>query len=363
MRWSHVVALLACYATVIACSRAGEQGSSSAGGKGGAASGATSGVRISGNRILKDDKPIQLRGVNRSGTEYACIQGHGFFDGPADEASIAAIVAWRANAVRVPMNEDCWLAINGAPAQYSGALYQQAIAEYVNLLEQHGIIPILELHWTAAGSGQATGQQPMPDRDHAPTFWAEVAAAFKNDAYVVFEPFNEPYPDDNQDTDAAWACWRDGGSCPGFGYQAAGMQELVTAIRGAGARNPILLGGVQYANSLSRWLEHAPHDPEDQLGAAAHVYNFNTCNDTGCLDQSAAPLAQRVPVVATEIGEDDCGGGFVAGLMPWFDSHGVSYLGWTWDTWGECLALIKDYDGSPNGAYGQAYRDHLLSFP
>src|SRR5262249_3987150 len=154
-----------------------------------------------------------------------------------------------------PMNEDCWLGINGAPAQYSGMLYQQAIAGYVSLLEQHGMVPILELHWSAAGNTKATGQQPMPDQDHSVTFWAEVAAAFKNDVYVVFEPFNEPYPDNNQDTAAAWTCWRDGGTCPGFAYKAAGMQQLVTAIRGAGAKNAILVGGVQYSNSLSEWLK------------------------------------------------------------------------------------------------------------
>src|SRR2546427_6019816 len=33
-------------------------------------------------------RPIRLRGVNRSGTEYACAQGWGMFDGPSDSASV-----------------------------------------------------------------------------------------------------------------------------------------------------------------------------------------------------------------------------------------------------------------------------------
>src|SRR5262245_43862403 len=198
VKWSRITASVGMTAMVVACSGPRDQGTASGGGGAVASSssgsgGAAVGVTISGNQILKDGKPIQLRGVNRSGTEYACIQNAGFFDGPSDDASVKAIAAWKANAVRIPMNEDCWLAINGAPAQYSGMLYRQAIAGYVNLLEQHGIVPILELHWSAAGSTKATGQQPMPDQDHSATFWAEVAAAFKNDAYVVFEPFNEPY--------------------------------------------------------------------------------------------------------------------------------------------------------------------------
>src|SRR2546422_3166294 len=51
----------------------------------------------------------RLRGVNRSGTEYACAQGWGMFDGPSDSASVQAIASWKANVVRVPLNETCWL--------------------------------------------------------------------------------------------------------------------------------------------------------------------------------------------------------------------------------------------------------------
>ena len=60
---------------------------------------------------------MQLRGVNRSGLEYACIQGWGFFDSPHPDtidiaAMIAAMRSWDIDVVRVPLNEDCWLGIN-----------------------------------------------------------------------------------------------------------------------------------------------------------------------------------------------------------------------------------------------------------
>ena len=120
---------------------------------------------------------MTFRGVNRSGTEYECIQGRGIFDGPNDAASIDAIAAWNANAVRIPLNEDCWLGINGVPASYAGAAYQQAISAYVQLLLSKGMTPILELHWSAPGGTPATGQSPMPDADHSPAFWVSVASA------------------------------------------------------------------------------------------------------------------------------------------------------------------------------------------
>jgi endoglucanase len=339
-----------------------EPSEASAPSEGGSAGGL--GLHASGNQIVDGNgKQVRLLGVNRSGSEYSCIQGNGFFDGPVDQASITSILSWKANAVRVPLNEDCWLAINGAPAAYSGSAYQQAIASYVDLLLSNGIYPILELHWTAPGTTQATQQVAMPDQDHSVTFWSEVAAKFGSNGNIVFEMFNEPFPDSNQDTTAAWTCWRDGGTCPGITYQAAGMQDLVSAVRTAGAKNLVLLGGVEYSNALSQWLAYEPTDPLGNLAAAWHIYDFNTCNTTACYDQYAGVVAQKVPIVATEIGEQDCAGGFITTLMGWLDTKQQNYLGWTWDAWSGCLVLITDYTGTPAGTYGQTYKAHLLATP
>ena len=82
-----------------------------------ATDGGAAGLHVEGNKLVDDGKPVRLLGVDRSGTEYACIQGNGFFDGQVDQAAVTAILGWHTNAVRVPLNEDCWLGINGAPAQ------------------------------------------------------------------------------------------------------------------------------------------------------------------------------------------------------------------------------------------------------
>src|SRR5690348_6925230 len=81
-------------------------------------------LSVQGNQLLAGGKPIQLRGVNRSGSEYACLHGWGIFDGRADPSSVHAIASWHTNVVRLPLNEDCWLDINSVPNQYSGANYQ-----------------------------------------------------------------------------------------------------------------------------------------------------------------------------------------------------------------------------------------------
>jgi endoglucanase len=323
------------------------------------------GLHVAGRWLVDGSgQSVQLRGVNRSGTEYACIQGQGIFDGPTDAAATAAIVAWRANVVRVPLNEDCWLGINGVPEQYAGANYQAAVGRYVDVLNGAGLFVILDLHWSAPGAEQASAQQPMPDRDHAVEFWRQVARTFKGNGRVLFDLFNEPHPNLAPDPSAAWTCWRDGGACPGVPYQAAGMQELVTAIRDEGANNVLLLGGLDHANDLALWLQYKPRDPAHNLAAAWHAYNFNDCSAKECYDLRVAPVARKVPVIAGEIGERGCVHAFIDALMPWLDDHGVGYLGWTWNTW-ECSdgpALIKDYAGTPT-EFGQGLKDHLAALP
>ena len=173
----------------------------------------------------------------------------------------------------------------------------------------------------------------MPDRDHAPDFWRSVATAFKDDPATLFDLFNEP---DLQGIRDPWACWRDGCTLHGApDWEAAGMQSLVDAVRGTGARTPLLVGGLAFANDLTGWAAHAPSDPARALVASFHVYNFNGCATAACWSREIAPLARSVPVVTGEIGEDDCAHAFVDRYMQWADDAGVSYLGWAWNTWGE----------------------------
>jgi hypothetical protein len=332
---------------------------------------ALSGLSVNGNRITDSGgHPLMLRGVNRSGTEYACIQGWGIFDGPSDTASVQAMASWRMNYVRVPLNEDCWLGINGVGTTYGGANYQNAIAAFVNLLNQNGIYAELSLIWGAPGTNQATYQPAAPDQDHSPAFWTSVATTFKSNPAVFFGVWGE--------TTVSWSCFLNG--CGGeatFGgstYQTAGSQELVDAIRATGATQPIAVPGINYANDLTKWLQYEPADSLHALVAEAHIYGNNSCgaqNNGACLTSTVAPLTLQVPVVFGETGEtyddSECTSANMQVVLPWADTHNVGYAAWTWDTWGTCSALVSAYDGTPNtttppaAAYGPYVHNHLLT--
>jgi hypothetical protein len=327
----------------------------------------TAALHISGNHFAgANGATLRLLGVNRAGTEFACAEGWGIFDGPSDAASVAAMAAWHINAVRVPLNEDCWLGINGVKQAYAGGAYRQAVEQYVALLHTSGLAVILDLHWAAPGTTLATRQLPMPDADHAPAFWASVARAFKGDDEVAFDLYNEPFvTTSNAATSDPWSCWlhgctMDAGDGVPTSWQAAGMQRLVNAVRGAGSTQPLLAGGLAWASDLSGWLRHRPSDPAHQIAASFHAYNFAGCNTSACWDSQLAPVAAKVPVVTGELGENDCAGSFVDTFSAWADAHGLSYLGWTWNTW-DCAsgpALIASYAGTAT-RFGAALQAHL----
>jgi hypothetical protein len=357
----------------LTCSPAG-----SGGGGGGGGGGSAPQLHVSGNKLVDaSGNTVVLHGMNRSGTEFACVQNAGIWSGPNDQASITAIKTWtHVNAVRVPLNEACWNGKSYVPSADAGANYINAVKAYVSLLNSNGIVAILDLHWTdgaytgpssACSDANATCQKPMPDASQAVPFWTSVANTFKGNNAVIFDLFNEPYPDIALGSETAgWQCLRSGGSScsSGFSYPVAGMQTLVNAVRSTGASNVIMVSGLTWTNDLTQWLAFEPADPDHNIAASWHSYNFNACVTQSCWTSQIAPVIAKVPLIAGEIGENDCAGSYIQPLTTWLNSQGTGYLAWTWDDWnvGCNPVLITDYTGTPT-AYGAAYKAVLQALP
>jgi endoglucanase len=131
--------------------------------------------------------------------------------------------------LQLPLNEDCWLAINMNNASLSGTAYQNAVSNYVNIVTGEGMAIVLALEFSAPGtsitaisqcrrprptSGERTGTTKatatsvMPDSDHSVTFWTQVATAFAGNDHVIFDLHGEPAPDSGQNSASAWSCWK-----------------------------------------------------------------------------------------------------------------------------------------------------------
>jgi hypothetical protein len=316
------------------------------------------------------------------------VEGDGVFDTPDGAAPSTAVVAamhrWRgANAVRIPLNEQCWLGLPSVPAKFAGPAYREAIRTFVTRLNAQGFAAILDLHRSAPADAVPSEQEQMPDRDHSIAFWTSVASAFRSGA-VVFDLFNEPFPYAEENTARAWACWRTGGCTltstnSGQPYVAAGMNELIAAIRATGSRTVVLAGGIHWAEGMTQWLDHRPADPLGQLAASFHAYSFNDyCANTECYDRDLAPIAGAVPLFAGEIGpqlrvaagadvDESCppsavrDGGFAASTFDWLDDHGASYTPWSWNPWGDCWSLVTGWDGEPTALWGTEVRRRLAA--
>ena len=371
------------------------------------ATGNATDLRVKGNHFLDEDgDPFQFRGVNLSSAEFTCVeptygnpyrQKTGVWALPTDDAAIAAIASWHANAVRIPLNEDCWLGVNPVRRHESSVTrvrgraairragralrkrYRRAIVKVVRRLHAHGMVAILDLHWSAPGRTLAKQQYALPDRSHSPAFWRSVARTFKHDKSIVLELFNEPI---RQPKSALkWKCMRDGcrqpnacGDCgakPHGTYRTAGFQLLVRTIRRAGGRQPLLVPGRYYSNDLGRWLAYKPKDKLRRLGATFHAYNLD-CNEESCWDRTVARVARKVPVVATEFGPDDSDApcddavAYDDRWMNWADGAGVGYMAWWWFTpdpgQPACsLDMLQDFDGTPRPGHGQAVHDHFVA--
>jgi hypothetical protein len=334
---------------------------------------------VSGNRILdsRTGETWVPHAVNWPSFEYACRQGWGYSQGGATDAAASAMVTWGINAVRLPLNEQCWLGAEGAPAYGTVSGYRSAVRTWVDALNAHGIVVILDLHWSAPVGKPADGQRAMTGT-RSVLFWQSVAAAYSKVPSVIFDAFNEPYSRWPGFT-LTWSCWKNGGcqapvendvtTVGGSTFTLVGMKTLVTTIRRAGATQPIMLAGLDYANDLRGWLANKPTDT--QLIASWHNYPGQRCNTVDCWNSEIVPVAAAVPVIASEFGQTDGGASYLTTFMTWADGQGIGYAPWAW--WvvdaSESLsssryALITDNTTfSPKAPAGTAFHDHLAGLP
>jgi endoglucanase len=329
---------------------------------------------VHGNRLIdtRTGTAWVPHGVNWPDLEYSCVQGwtpsH-----PAIETQRMA--EWGIDVVRLPLNQDCWLGVDGAPVAGSGTAtqYRAAVQARVDSIHAAGMVAILDLHWTGPAGTRANGQRSMADAQSV-TFWSSVATAYRDDPSVMFELFNEPYSRGTT-TALSWSCWAEGGcavpiepdteATHGGTYIATGMDSLVHAVRATGATQPLLLGGLNYSNDLTGWLDHAPTD--DQLVAAWHNYPGQGCW-TSCWNDTILSVAAHVPVLMTEFGYVTGDPGAFIPTMEWADAHGIGYLPWAWWVTGagdndaaSLYALVEGNNFTPKSPAGVQFHDHLAA--
>lgn len=208
-------------------------------------------------------KRVWLQGVAIPSMEWTAAGEHVL------ESVRVAFRDWGANCIRLPIREHFW-AGTGPYQKDGGAGYRQLVADVVNLAAARRAYTVLDLHCFRA-----------PGKEHA-EFWRKAAGRFKNNAAVLFELFNEPH-------DISWDVWQRGGEVvdrearsrplaerPGKRkrFRSVGMQGLVDAVRGSGAKNLVIVGGLDWGYDLSGVLTGHALDDRGGNGIvySSHVY-------------------------------------------------------------------------------------------
>jgi endoglucanase len=215
-----------------------------------------------------------------------------------------AIDDWHVNHIRLPMSQDRWF--GKAPEQDDqGKAYRAIVDEIVKLCASKGVYIMLDLHWSNAGVwGEQIGQHSMPDENSA-AFWKDVAPIYANHPAVIYDLYNEPH-------NVSWDIWLNGGEITDRPnrrnqtprtFKAVGMQQLLDIVRAAGAKNLVVVGGLDWAYDFSGILEGRQlKDPTGNgLIYANHCYNNkNQAVETWIANMEKA--AKKFPIIISEFG-------------------------------------------------------------
>ena len=292
---------------------------------------------------------------NRAGEDF----------GPHSATSLSAIrLRFNMNAVRLPVN----IADAANPKFFS------ELAKVVHRANQMDLLLIL----AAREPGASLPSQKVVE------FWGRCAAFFKDYPNVMFDAFSDPEPSalpQNVDAHSAagWEFWRQGDQGAGL----RGMEDLVRAIRSAGAAQPVVV----MSWKDDRLFEgagpaHLIHDPNIIYEASPRYATTRTDAER---EAHFGYLAGRVPVLAngwdlnlSQLAEclvipadPTAASQLVQGNLDYFDAHQISWIVSTFEP-GKLINDLSLHDatslengwtcgqaGSPPAGLGRVIQAHM----
>jgi hypothetical protein len=241
-------------------------------------------LKVSGNRLVTaGGREVRLQGVNICNLSIAADDEHKIL-----WSAHVALDEWHANVIRLPVLDDFWFGKGRGKTTSNDAGAYRAIADKViRIAAGKGAHVVFDLH-----------RYLTPD-ESCRTFWKDAAARYANNPAVLFDLLNEPH-------DTTWDVWRNGGLVHGKGKDAKdissiGLQALVDAVRGSGAKNIVVAGGLGYAFDLSGIVNGYALDDKGGNGImyATHFYNWH-----GGWARHILGTAAKYPVLVGEFGAD-----------------------------------------------------------
>jgi endoglucanase len=337
-------------------------------------------LKVSGTKFqtIQGGCEVRLAGVNICGCEWSA-SGYGPPSGSGGnivKSVEAAVTSWKANCLRIPLNQDFWFGYSDGNSKSlstqsiaNQTKYQAIIDSAIAAASKNNAYVELDLHWSGSGnwgSSVTAKQQDMPD-DHSTDFWLDVAKRYKNNPAVFFNLYNEPKDD-------TWDIWKNGGQSKS-GFHTPGFQALVNSIRGSGAKNIIIVGGLAWAYDMTGIKANAITDSGAGNGIAyeAHIYDNKGTGEPGIWNTNVTvAVTAGYCVVIGEFGPKTDGSQdksnctpYEADLIKWIDggntaSFSYSALGWSFNT-DAPPRLIANWNFDATSCHGDQVKTWLAS--
>jgi endoglucanase len=287
-------------------------------------------LATSGNRIIDTatGAPVMLRGVNRSGLEYAGPDEQGFLSGAAiSRSEIQNIVQdWGCKIVRLPFNQDFVLCGRGGR---SGEEYQSALDQVIYWASLFGAYTLLDLQWLDADriyGGNRNFVAPLPNKQSI-ELWTLLSRRYKDEPAVLYDIFTEPH--DRLNDDPFPLNKADGSTYPA-GQRSVTMvewqpwaQKLTSAIRSENPDSLVFISGINWAYDLRGMPMNLVN-----VVYSSHVYS----NKGTKWPDAFGDLAQTVPVFVGEFGGRDTPADLDFGrrLGDYMQQLGIGWTAWSW---------------------------------
>lgn len=279
-------------------------------------------LTVSGNQVVTlGGKPVWLQGLSVDSMQWGT--------GENVLWSIrVGIDEWHANVIRLAIHDTYWFGHGKYQKEGTEENYRQTVDQAVQLCASRGAYLVLDLHQFGA---------PMPAHVE---FWKDAAERYKNNPAVLFELFNEPHG-------ISWKLWRDGGNLKddkhtdvnpvennqkNQGDVSVGMQALVDAVRGTGAKNIVLISGLDWSYDLTGFVNGYALNDNGGNGIMLVWHNYPWKRDW---EAKGLVATEKYPVILTEVGA----------IEKWSD---FSFIGekerYPLDGWAEdMIGLIQKY--------------------
>jgi hypothetical protein len=330
-----------------------------------------------GHRIVSVESgaPVMLRGINRSGLEYATPIGGDFLAGARLSFSeIEEIVnGWRARVVRIPFSQS--RVLDAA----TSAAYLHALDTVIDWTASCGAYALLDLQWLdpvlsygSTSDGSVNRIAPLPASESC-QLWRVVAERYQDTPAVLFDIYNEPHSRLPDDPYVPIAVRPDGSEHPLMdGRVTAGVwrhaaARLVRIIKEAHPRALIFISGVSWGYDLRR----VPFDPADDIDPAGivyatHVYpssmfergSGQAAQGPRAWDRAFGSLAAHVPVCVAEFGGGAEDVEWGRRLLDYLEARAIGWIGWSWS---DAPRLVTSDEPRRPTPFGALVREALAS--